>query len=285
MISMKEVYGVTSFLRGELHVDREYPFDFNISKNDELSNIEPRDKASLVSDEALVHNNSILFKGLSSKDSILITLSARKFDRSNRFEIKIKSGTEIDLNNVSVSFSESSTGELSLMTLKPLIEDNQTSKIGVNIPSIVEFVIYEQEDVNAPAERLSNVRSISINFNQNIEELFLIDAVFKNDNPEFTIEDVEEQLDEAEKYVSTRLKKTVVPSELDYLFPKAAAAFIHRIKWQNEGQFQKDKSYAHYRRYSQQLLSEIDDTIESYRDENEGDENDINMNLVGSRYL
>lgn len=278
-ITMEEVYGVTSFLDKDNYVDREYPFNFNQnSENNPLENIKPTEKVELSKDEAYIHENSLLFKNLNNEENIIIQCPVRKFDKSNIFEIKVKSDIELDPNLITIGFSESQNGKPYVIELKP----DQKEKLTEDIENIISFTIISPNDPNSKTDFLSNIRSISINFNQNINQIYLMDVLFKNYFSPFTIEDVDKQLKEAENYILKKISRDSIPTELKYLKPKAAAAFLSRILWQNEGGFDNGNS-SKPKRYSQELLSEIKEDITTFLEENEniGDEEEINMNLVG----
>ncbi len=277
--SMDTYYEVTKFLHGNLHIDREYPYDFKkLTKDigdltDENKIICPYDKVELKETPKTVHGKSLVFSELLSDDFIIIKISNCKYDKSNTFELKIGTDENIDYDKIKIGLCEDQYGESPVLNL-PLenTKNNETSlKIvkGNNNTSTLSFLIFKNNKIDVTSKVLTNINSITINLNQEIQVLNISDIVFKNKKSAFTLEDIDEQLVEAENHLKNLLKFSLsedIPEELEYLLPKCVAAFLYRIRWQSENNSKSEKNYS--KNYSQQLLSEIEDSIKKYEQNN-----------------
>jgi len=279
---MTKYYEVSSFLRGELHMDREYPVKLdNISLNGDYPPVEhvtPVDKVTYSSDNSTVHDVSLMFQDLESNEKVLFDISNQSYSRSQEVSFVIQSDTEIDISKIVLGFSQSDTGIPLDMELSPInggtIEPHTIKRISFEMTKTSKLDVRNRE--------LNNVSSIIIQLNQEINRIWISDVVLNNKKFDFTLEDIDKQLNEAKNYIRKRLNVIAkeIPESLEYLLPKIAAFFIHRIRWQSEGEYQNDRNANRYN-YAQELKSEVDFDIEQYNHDNtDVDENEIDGSVA-----
>lgn len=272
--SQEEYDNITSNFDGKLLVDREYPFNFNEAKTDSII---PKNKTDINKEECTVHKKSLRFTDLDPDELIVIPTIKNKYSDFDFFEMKIKSDTKLELEDISLIFSDSVKGEPPIFTLSPY----KTSNIEENTHSRITFQL--NGDNGDYSTDLSHIKTIAIQIKKAVNELFITDLVFKKEKNNFTIEDMDLKWDEGVSWIKDKLGEDDIPSELEYLIPKAAAFLIWRSEWSSEGKFQEDDS-KNYKNYSQELKSEILESINTFLEEPEepsDGKSKINTNLIG----
>jgi len=278
--SMDKYYTVLHFLR-DFFVDREYPVSFN-----EFNGTYNCDSVNVSTEYISTHKNSYKLAGVSNGDKVTFLIPNRKYDVSDKFEINIASSTSFSPSDIEVSFSESQTGE----PIKKEVELDDTEQLAVNKIHNLQYVLKDTAtSLDKKAKFMSNLQSITITFNKTLTTVYISDMVFRTDVYQRTLEDIDYHIEDAKNHIIGRISKqeiTQVPTELEYLVPKAAAAYSWLMWWENEGRVMSDGTNL-ARNYFDRLMNDvngvnyiIDKWIANYEKDNEVDE--INTHLVGS---
>lgn len=275
--TMEEYYTVLHFLR-DFFIDREYPITFN-----QFNGSFNCDDLKITTEYISTHRKSYKLSGIHQGDKVVFQIPHRKYDVSDKFEINVAPSTSITPQDITVSFSESKTGEPINRTVDS--ESNETLEAN-KIHNIKYILKNTSTSLDKKAKFMSYLQSITITFNCDLDYIYLSDFVFRTDVYQRTLEDLDYHIEDAKNHIIGRISKKEikrVPKELEHLIPKTAAAYSWLMWWENEGRVMSDGTNL-ARNYYDRLISDvnsvIDKWIQNYEKENEPDE--INTKLVGS---
>lgn len=278
MLDMEEYYNILHYLTN-FKVDRQYPYLFK-----EETGITPSDKTELTSQNKSFHDNSLKFSTLTEEDKIVIPTLFKKYDTIDTLEVKILASSTINPELIKTGFSESANGDNPILTFNPV----NTKSIESGSHSIIDFQINQDQRLATESKKLSNIRSIVLEFNQPISTVFVTDLVFKTRNYILTLEDLEKNLEEGQDYIKIGLDSDTIPDSLKNTCYIAAAAFAWLIKWEQEAKVM-DTGLKESKNYADRLLARVDRAIKQYLTQQSVDETSsedyINEVLIGSENL
>jgi len=278
MLDMEEYYNILHYLTN-FKVDRQYPYLFK-----EETGIKPSEKTELTSQNKSFHDNSLKFSALTITDKIVIPTLFKKYDTIDTLEVKILASSTINQELIKTGFSESANGD------NPILTSTTTNieSIESGSHSIIDFQINQDQRLATESKKLSNIRSIVLEFNQPISTVFITDMVFKTRNYILTLEDLEKNLEEGQDYIKIGLDSDTIPDSLKNTKYIAAAAFAWLIKWEQEAKVM-DTGLKESKNYADRLLARVDRAIKQYLTQQSVDETSsedyINEDIIGSENL
>lgn len=268
--TMTNYYNTLQFLR-HLSIDRQYPIAFNSSDN--INNI----PNGILSDEYIsTHDHSYMFVNI---QEVLFKIPVRKYDRSDSFNINITSTEPFKPSDITITFSESQNG----YPITQILTNPSTDVLEPNITHHLKFVIKETKTkLSKKSDNFGNVASIIIKFNEPLETIYISDLVFRTDDYNYTLEDLDYYIKSGEDHVKARLKMNRVPDELKFLIYKAGGAYAWLVWWQSENK-NMDDGDENSKNYYNRLLADVDYIIDSWLDSNPKEANggNINTKLLG----
>lgn len=277
---MKDYYNVLHFLR-DFFVDREYPLTF--SEDDDISNL---NNVELVTEYTSTHDNSYKITNISEGDLITFIIPYRKYDTTDKFELNILSTTSFKPSDIDIIFSESKTAEPYLKVVKnaKVYNEDKEEITDLDADTIynVKYTLKETATkLDKKSKQMSMLQSISLRFNDSFDMVYLSDMVFRTEVYQRTLEDIDYHFEDAKNHITSRLRLPTIPSELEPLIPKAAAAYSWLMWWENEGRAMGDGTELS-RNYYDRLMSEVNFAIDQWLNDNkEALPDDINTKLVG----
>ena len=232
--AMKDYYNVLHFLR-DFFVDREYPLTF--SEDDDISNL---NNVELVTEYTSTHDNSYKITNISEGDLITFIIPYRKYDTTDKFELNILSTTSFKPSDIDIIFSESKTAEPYLKVVKnaKVYNEDKEEITDLDADTIynVKYTLKETATkLDKKSKQMSMLQSISLRFNDSFDMVYLSDMVFRTEVYQRTLEDIDYHFEDAKNHITSRLRLPTIPSELEPLIPKAAAAYSWLMWWENEG--------------------------------------------------
>lgn len=278
--AMKDYYNVLHFLR-DFFVDREYPLTF--SEDDDISNL---NNVELVTEYTSTHDNSYKITNISEGDLITFIIPYRKYDTTDKFELNILSTTSFKPSDIDIIFSESKTAEPYLKVVKnaKVYNEDKEEITDLDADTIynVKYTLKETATkLDKKSKQMSMLQSISLRFNDSFDMVYLSDMVFRTEVYQRTLEDIDYHFEDAKNHITSRLRLPTIPSELEPLIPKAAAAYSWLMWWENEGRAMGDGTELS-RNYYDRLMSEVNFAIDQWLNDNkEALPDDINTKLVG----
>ena len=278
--AMKDYYNVLHFLR-DFFVDREYPLTF--SEDDDISNL---NNVELVTEYTSTHDNSYKITNISEGDLITFIIPYRKYDTTDKFELNILSTTSFKPSDIDIIFSESKTAEPYLKVVKnaKVYNEDKEEITDLDADTIynVKYTLKETATkLDKKSKQMSMLQSISLRFNDSFDMVYLSDMVFRTEVYQRTLEDIDYHFEDAKNHITSRLRLPTIPSELEPLIPKAAAAYSWLMWWENEGRAMGDGTELS-KNYYDRLMSEVNFAIDQWLNDNkEALPDDINTKRVG----
>lgn len=268
--TMANYYNLLQFLR-HIHIDRQYPLSFLEDDITCSSN-----GGTLTTECTSTHDKSYKFVDI---DNVSFTIPIRKYDTCDYVDVDIQLSSEIQTSDITLALSESKHG---LPISKELKCANNVT-LSPNKINRIRFPIKNTAtSLNTKTKSMGNVANISLKFPKIIESIYIADLVFREDNYNLTLEDLDYNIQSGLDHVKARLKLNYVPDELNFLIYKSAGAYSWLTIWQNEGKAMDDGD-ENSKNYYNRLLEDVDNIIDSWIDANPSvtNDSDINMNLVG----
>lgn len=264
---MEEYYKVTKYL-DYAKIDRHSPCqDYFVEWTvDEDTGEVIETKKQFVGNDLLFKTNRESYKGISS------------------VEILIEADTPFSSTDLSFEFSEYDEGYVPVLTLK--------AKDDVNIPAdTISKVIFNLDDSRRMVETshfLTAIQTVRIAHELPLVTFTVLDIIFKTQEKLYTLEEIEDEIIEGEKYVISKLQLkqiTKVPESIDYLTYKSAAAWTWLGLWEFEGRKMNDEQ-KNAKSYGVRLLAEVDEAIERYKEANDlNNDEDVKSDIATNTVL
>lgn len=278
--TMADYYKLLHFLK-DFYVDREYPLTFNESDNTSLILDCELSDAYISS-----HEKSYKISNIKGNELITFIIPIRKYDTSDKFEINIATEQELSVDSIKVCLSESYSG----MPYKKVLKNGRCfnedgEKITTLEPQKIYTIEYLMKDTQIKLDKkqqsISNIRSISLVFAEDIDVIYLSDMTFRTNVYHRTLEDLDYHMTDGYNHVLTRSRQPEIPQALESLVWRASAAYSWLMWWENEGKPMDDGSNDG-KNYATRLLSEVDNAIDLWLMDNDTAlEDEINMKVVG----
>ena len=274
---MEDYYKVLQWLR-ETHIDRQYPYEFDVTDN-----IEHSEDVELVEDYHSDFDNSLHIQNIQADSKVRIHLPrVRDYNDIDYFEILFYSNETITPSDITIGFSNTRSGVVNQVELKA--DDISHEDTVINEDGYHQFR-YLVRKANTSMQKknrwISSVFCINLEFSKAIDDFYLCNLVARTDQFNITLEDLDEQIVIGKNYIMNKLRAyswNEIPPQLEHLCYKSASAFSWLIQWENQGKTMGDGTQLS-RNYADRLLAQIDAFIENYMASN--GYGDPNLRLLG----
>lgn len=274
---MEDYYKVLQWLR-ETHIDRQYPYEFDVTDN-----IEHSEDVELVEDYHSDFDNSLHIQNIQADSKVRIHLPrVRDYNDIDYFEILFYSNETITPSDITIGFSNTRSGVVNQVELKK--DDISQEDTVINEDGYHQFR-YLVRKANTSMQKknrwISSVFCINLEFSKAIDDFYLCNLVARTDQFNITLEDLDEQIVIGKNYIMNKLRAyswEEIPPQLEHLCYKSASAFSWLIQWENQGKTMGDGTQLS-RNYADRLLAQIDAFIENYMASN--GYGDPNLKLLG----
>ena len=274
---MEDYYKVLQWLR-ETHIDRQYPYEFDVTDN-----IEHSEDVELVEDYHSDFDNSLHIQNIQADSKVRIHLPrVRDYNDIDYFEILFYSNETIAPSDITIGFSNTRSGVVNQVELKA--DDISHKDTVINEDGYHQFR-YLVRKANTSMQKknrwISSVFCINLEFSKAIDDFYLCNLVARTDQFNITLEDLDEQIVIGKNYIMNKLRAyswEEIPPQLEHLCYKSASAFSWLIQWENQGKTMGDGTQLS-RNYADRLLAQIDAFIENYMASN--GYGDPNLKLLG----
>ena len=274
---MEDYYKVLQWLR-ETHIDRQYPYEFDVTDN-----IEHSEDVELVEDYHSDFDNSLHIQNIQADSKVRIHLPrVRDYNDIDYFEILFYSNETITPSDITIGFSNTRSGVVNQVELKK--DDISHEDTVINEDGYHQFR-YLVRKANTSMQKknrwISSVFCINLEFSKAIDDFYLCNLVARTDQFNITLEDLDEQIVIGKNYIMNKLRAyswEEIPPQLEHLCYKSASAFSWLIQWENQGKTMGDGTQLS-RNYADRLLAQIDAFIENYMASN--GYGDPNLRLLG----
>ena len=274
---MEDYYKVLQWLR-ETHIDRQYPYEFDVTDN-----IEHSEDVELVEDHHSDFDNSLHIQNIQADSKVRIHLPrVRDYNDIDYFEILFYSNETITPSDITIGFSNTRSGVVNQVELKK--DDISHEDTVINEDGYHQFR-YLVRTANTSMQKknrwISSVFCINLEFSKAIDDFYLCNLVARTDQFNITLEDLDEQIVIGKNYIMNKLRAyswEEIPPQLEHLCYKSASAFSWLIQWENQGKTMGDGTQLS-RNYADRLLAQIDAFIENYMASN--GYGDPNLKLLG----
>ena len=274
---MEDYYKVLQWLR-ETHIDRQYPYEFDVTDN-----IEHSEDVELVEDYHSDFDNSLHIQNIQADSKVRIHLPrVRDYNDIDYFEILFYSNETITPSDITIGFSNTRSGVVNQVELKK--DDISHEDTVINEDGYHQFR-YLVRKANTSMQKknrwISSVFCINLEFSKAIDDFYLCNLVARTDQFNITLEDLDEQIVIGKNYIMNKLRAyswDEIPPQLEHLCYKSASAFSWLIQWENQGKTMGDGTQLS-RNYADRLLAQIDAFIENYMASN--GYGDPNLKLLG----
>ena len=274
---MEDYYKVLQWLR-ETHIDRQYPYEFDVTDN-----IEHSEDVELVEDHHSDFDNSLHIQNIQADSKVRIHLPrVRDYNDIDYFEILFYSNETITPSDITIGFSNTRSGVVNQVELKK--DDISQEDTVINEDGYHQFR-YLVRKANTSMQKknrwISSVFCINLEFSKAIDDFYLCNLVARTDQFNITLEDLDEQIVIGKNYIMNKLRAyswDEIPPQLEHLCYKSASAFSWLIQWENQGKTMGDGTQLS-RNYADRLLAQIDAFIENYMASN--GYGDPNLKLLG----
>lgn len=274
---MEDYYKVLQWLR-ETHIDRQYPYEFDVTDN-----IEHSEDVELVEDHHSDFDNSLHIQNIQADSKVRIHLPrVRDYNDIDYFEILFYSNETITPSDITIGFSNTRSGVVNQVELKK--DDISHEDTVINEDGYHQFR-YLVRKANTSMQKknrwISSVFCINLEFSKAIDDFYLCNLVARTDQFNITLEDLDEQIVIGKNYIMNKLRAyswEEIPPQLEHLCYKSASAFSWLIQWENQGKTMGDGTQLS-RNYADRLLAQIDAFIENYMASN--GYGDPNLKLLG----
>lgn len=254
------------------NVDRFYLNDFNNTES--LSNSE--NKTPILIEEPIYHDKYYLLENIKDIIFKFSTVDMRGF---NKLEIAIFSEEELNLDNVSLYFSEFACADIPLESAK--LNFDETIVNGK-----LYQLVFDLKDKQGADYYLPNVNSIKLNLDMICSKVKVANIMIKTDGFNLTLDELKPALDNAEKYILKRIPDSNIPNILLDEVPKKAASMLWLVYRQGKGESNIGSEVGKFsnKNFHDKLKLEVDDAISDYIGEETSDDGkqSINTDLVGS---
>lgn len=274
---MEDYYKVLQWLR-ETHIDRQYPYEFDVTDN-----IEHSEDVELVEDHHSDFDNSLHIQNIQADSKVRIHLPrVRDYNDIDYFEILFYSNETITPSDITIGFSNTRSGVVNQVELKK--DDISHEDTVINEDGYHQFR-YLVRKANTSMQKknrwISSVFCINLEFSKAIDDFYLCNLVARTDQFNITLEDLDEQIVIGKNYIMNKLRAyswEEIPPQLEHLCYKSASAFSWLIQWENQAKTMGDGTQLS-RNYADRLLAQIDAFIDNYMASN--GYGDPNLKLLG----
>ena len=274
---MEDYYKVLQWLR-ETHIDRQYPYEFDVTDN-----IEHSEDVELVEDYHSDFDNSLHIQNIQADSKVRIHLPrVRDYNDIDYFEILFYSNETITPSDITIGFSNTRSGVVNQVELKANDISHKDTVINEDGYHQFRYLVRKANTSMQKKNRwISSVFCINLEFSKAIDDFYLCNLVARTDQFNITLEDLDEQIVIGKNYIMNKLRAyswDEIPPQLEHLCYKSASAFSWLIQWENQGKTMGDGTQLS-RNYADRLLAQIDAFIENYMASN--GYGDPNLKLLG----
>lgn len=270
-LSINDINAIMHYLT-DASLDRIYLNEFKNVDSITTSN----DGKPVLLSEPIYHENCFLLENTSDVIFKFNFVDMRKF---NKLEITILSDVSINLDDVSLYFSEFANANIPL-------EKAKLNKDETIIKNNLYSFVFEFKDEEGALYYLPSIKSIKLDFGKELDYVKIANIMIKANTYSLSLDELKPALDDAEKYIIKRIEDYNLPSILEDEVPKKAASMLWLIARQEKGESNVGAEGMRFSpsNFHDKTKKEVDDAISTYNSENGSDnsEKTINENLVGS---
>lgn len=207
-------------------------------------------------------------------------------DLFQTLEITVETNDDISSNDIKAIFSNVPNAQINNYEFSLDKSKTKVSKGEDSYFSTLIFTLVDDDVYNADSKLdLSSIKSIKIT---NIDTSILIhDIVVKTPQYTFKTELIDEQMEEAERYILRKIREDEVPDKLKSALVRFTVAHIWLNKWYEEGQKSATLGEFSTESYYDKLMGDINEDIDAYN-KDKGTVEDIryiDTRMLGSRRL
>jgi len=216
-------------------------------------------------------------------DLIFPTLH-QDFNGTDIIELYINcNGSQIDVSKLSLGFSPLRNGNAIILS----VNANET-EIDYDNETIVTFTLDDNASARDLSRKLTGVESIKLDFGEVVNDIEIINFVFKSKDFTYTLADIKTACENGQAYVLRRLnnmkneKEEIkeIPKLLKQYVYMAGGAYAWLTRWEYEAKPMKEPK-SESNNYADRLFAQVDDAITKYLSniENNRNEEYIRMDL------
>ena len=220
----------------------------------------------------LEHENAFCLNGVS--DFIIDftdDVKEVRLDNFQKVEFTVASTEDFDYNDIRLVFSRTPNCQLPYLELEcdELLFRKVLRPDSTYLYNICFMISKEYETDFSPL--LLDIASLKVEFSKD-SDLILYNAVVRQIAYNLSIKEIDEQFDEAVKYVLRKIHEDVVPDILKSALYKITSAYLWWGKWYEEGQKSATLGEFSTMSYGDKLMESADDDIDRYnKDKGEDD--------------
>ena len=192
-------------------------------------------------------------------------------------------GNHVDVSKISLGFSPLRNGNAIMLS----VNANEI-EIDYDNETILTFTLDDNATARDLSRRLTGVESVIIDFGEEVNEIEIINVVFKSKDFTYTLADIKTACENGQAYVLRRLnnmkneKEQIkeIPKLLEQYVYMAGGAYAWLTRWEYEAKPMKEPK-SESNNYADRLFTQVDDAIKKYLSniENNRDEEYIRMDL------
>lgn len=206
-----------------------------------------------------------------------------RLDNFEKIEFTVSSNEDFGFEDIKLYFSRTPNCTLSYLTLNcyDLLFHKEQLPNSRYIYNIC-FMINNELDLDY-SKLLLDMASIKVTFPKS-SDLIIYNAVVRQSIYNLSIKEIDEQYDEAIKYVLRKIHEETVPNILKSALYKITSAYLWWGKWYEEGQKSATLGEFSTMSYGDKLMESADDDIDRYNKDKGEDEKKryLDIRWVGS---
>lgn len=241
MLKTREYYKILHFLKVE-SVDRIYPVEDYFFEVDEETGEE----------------TPIIYES----DSFLFDTNRQQYSGLDYIEVLLESSVGgYDGEDLTFNLSEYVNG---YDPVAVIVGDKK--EIPVGIPTKITFTIRKSQTMSETSRNYTNIRTVEL-VTPNNTDFKIHDICFRDNNAQYSLEQLNAFYEDGKYYVLSRLHMTEVPPELEDHVYTATAGYAWMSSWEYDSRVMNDEQ-KNAKSYGKWLFAVVDDAIDAYKKAN-----------------
>ena len=261
MLKTKEYYKILHFLKVE-SVDRIYPVEEYFYEVDEETGEEV----------------PVIYEG----NSFLFNTNRQQYSGLDYIEVLLESSVGgYDGKDLTFNLSEYLYGYDPVAVIT-----GDEKAIPVDVPTKIVFTVRKSQTMSEASRNYTNIKSVEL-VTPNNADFKIHDICFRDNNAQYSLEQLDAFYEDAKYYVLSRLHMSEVPSELEDHVYTATAGYCWMSSWEYDARVMNDEQ-KNAKSYGKWLFATVDEAIELYKKANgiaDDEELFVMEDLVTSRPL
>lgn len=194
--------------------------------------------------------------------SLLWETNRETFSGINYVSVLLESDKSFSTSELQFELSEYLQGYSPLLILNP----DKEEVIEPNTPTKVVFKLIKSLKMVDESRNLTGVRSCQLKAPDDLN-LIIHEIAFRNDNAQYTLEELERFIENGKYYIASRLhiEEEDLPFELKDHVYTAAAGYAWLSVWEFEARVMNDEQ-KNAKSYGKWLFAEVDSAIDNYKE-------------------